>query len=212
MNETDMLNSAERAQRRKNRLQLTAILLIVLIPVLGSTFMFYTGIGIPKGANNNGLLIEPPIDLTDIQLTTLSGDHWSWGDSGKFRLALLVDGECDAECAKLLHNMRQVHVRLAKRSTSLERWLVQVDYSVTKMMMPDANENIADTFPQLTILRGEKLQWRNKLAGNTVINQSFTGQQLLLLDRRGYLIMVFNSSQSGQEMLDDVQFLIKSTQ
>jgi len=168
--------------------------------------MFYTGIGIPKGANNNGLLIEPPIDLTDIQLTTLSGDHWSWGDSGKFRLALLVDGECDAECAKLLHNMRQVHVRLAKRSTSLERWLVQVDYSVTKMMMPDANENIADTFPQLTILRGEKLQWRNKLAGNTVINQSFTGQQLLLLDRRGYLIMVFNSSQSGQEMLDDVQF------
>jgi hypothetical protein len=207
-----MTSLAPTTRQKKNRLQLIAILTIVLIPVLGSSFMYYTGIGMPAGTSNHGLLVEPPIKVTDLALNTNDGQYWSWTDSGKFRFMLLLDGHCDAVCTELVHNMRQVHVRLAKRSTSLERILVQFDDSLTENILEGDGKSMAESYPSLQQLRGDFFEWRERLQNNANLNTQFKGYEVMLIDRRGNLIMVFNQDQSGQEMLDDVLFLIKSTQ
>lgn len=197
-------------QLKRNRLQLVAILAIVLVPVIGSTFMFYTGIGMPEQRNNNGLMIEPAIDLREVTLNRNNGSEWDWSDSGKFRLVTLVNGVCDSVCADRIFASRQLHVRLAKRSTSLERVLVQLDGAITST--PSISEGLEQAYPQLQQLQGELAQWQERLAEVAAIESTFNGHQLLLVDRRGYLIMVFNADIHGQAVMDDVNFLIKSTQ
>ena len=200
-----ILTEQQAKQQRKNRLQLIAILAIVIIPVVGSTFMYYTGIGMPTATSNKGILITPPITLTDMELQTDDGQHWSWLSTGNFRLALLLNGECDGQCEELLHNIRQVHVRLAKRAGSVERWLLQFDYTAK-------DAQLINNYPHLTYVRSDLQAWRERLVQNKAIDMSFTGHQIALLDRRGNLIMMFNPDQSGQDLLDDLNFLIKSTQ
>lgn len=202
----------ETSQQKKNRLQLVVMLAMVLIPVLGSSLMYYTGIGMPEGTTNNGVLIDPPVRVTDIGLQTLDGQHWSRSDEGKFRFVLLVEGSCDKLCGQLLRDMRQVHVRLAKRSTSLERWLIQFDESLVQTPVHGIEQTLAEMYPGLEQLRSDAGEWHNRLRDNPAVNTEYKGHQILLLDRRGNLIMVFNQEQSGQAMLDDIQFLIKSTQ
>lgn len=200
------------AQRKKNRLQLIAIIGIVLIPVLASTIMFYTGLGMPSETRNNGVLIDPPLNLTDMELRTDAGEHWSWAESGKFRLLLLLDGDCDEICAERLYTARQLHVRLAKRSTSLERLLVQLDDQVEATTVADLEQSLTDTYPRLLQLRGDFYAWRERLQQQTTLEPNYNGQQLLLVDRRGNLIMGFNPDHDGQQIMTDVNFLIKSTQ
>ena len=208
-----MNSSPDLAQQRKNRLQLIAILAIVLIPVLGSTFMYYTGIGMPSGTNNHGDLIDPAINVADMELHQQQDQApWSWANTGNFRLVLLAKGNCDTRCAELLHNMRQVHVRLAKRASSLERWFIQLDQRSPETKIAGADQAMAEIYPRMERLRGDYQAWFERLQSNPVINTEFNGHQILLIDRRGNVVMAFEQKKSGQEMLDDVEFLIKSTQ
>ncbi len=208
------MNSPEdNTRQRKNRIQLIAILAIVLVPVLGSTFMYYTGIGMPTGTNNHGELIDPPINVVEMELRRQeNNEHWSWSTTGNFRLVLLASGNCDATCAELLHNMRQVHVRLAKRASSLERWFIQLDPSLEETTIADTNQSMAELYPRLEILRDDYQAWQERAQSHASINSELNGHQVLLIDRRGNVVMAFNLEKSGQEMLDDVEFLIKSTQ
>ncbi len=200
-------------QLKKNRLQLIAILAIVLIPVLGSTFMFYTGIGMPQGTSNHGVLIEPPMGLTDIAVSNNDGSPWSWAESGKFRFITLLDGQCDETCNQMLYITRQVHVRLAKRGGSLERLLVQLDDAITETPLPTSiGKSMAEEYPGLAQMRSDFYQWRERLSNQASLSNTFNGHQILLVDRRGNLIMAFDQNNSGEDIHKDLNFLIKSTQ
>lgn len=214
MTTTESQNDPQPSHRQKrNRLQLIAILAIVLVPVLGSTFMFYTGIGMPQGTSNHGVLIEPPVKLTDIEMLNDDGRAWSWDESAKFRFIMLLDGHCDETCNQILYNTRQVHVRLAKRGGSLERLLVQVDDEITETLLPsNVGKSMAEEYPGLTHLHSDFYQWRERLANIVGINEEFKGEQILLVGRRGNLMMAFDKNNPGEDIHKDLNFLIKSIQ
>ena len=163
------VENPNREQQKRNRLQLMLILGIVLIPVIGSTFMFYTGIGMPKDTKNNGDLIEPPLDLENLSLRDSTGSPWSWRESGKFRFVVLLNGNCDLDCERLLHTLHQVHVRLAKRGSSVERVLIQLDDAVDLTQFSSGAGNLPEAYVGLIQLHGDLYAWRRLMENNPLL-------------------------------------------
>lgn len=188
----------------RGRLQLLAIIAIVVVPVWVSYFVFYTGIGVPTDTVNNGILVEPPVDIGAALFTNDSGQNWSIKDQGPvFKLLQFIDGDCAEFCQELLYTARQVHTRLGKEAHQLLRLVIH-----TGDISPETRALLSEEYPKAILLKGEYEQWRAFLPDANPLNN----ERLYLVDRHGFLVMYYTPAQSGGELLKDLNHLIKTAQ
>src|SRR5262245_60478715 len=92
---------------------------------LAVAFLMYYGGGPawrPAGHTNHGVLIQPPRPLPSVVLLNAE-DQQLEADflHGKWTLAYIGDGACDARCRTALVAMRQVRLALNKDATRVQR-------------------------------------------------------------------------------------------
>ncbi|MGI1679413.1 MAG: SCO family protein [Cellvibrionaceae bacterium] len=202
---TEMTTNAKSNSGKKQLIILIAMAaLSTLIPYI----MFYTGIGIPDSTKNKGILIENPVSVTEFELKDNDGKPWLLKDQQpKFRMTFLVDGECDVDCREMLYLTRQVDKRLGKESDQFDRIYINLGGPLTE----EFTEFLKAEHPRLTVLTGSREDWQAILANDNQMADELNGHEYYLLHRYGALVMAFNESHSGNELLSDLKFLIKTS-
>lgn len=157
------------------------------------------------GTTNHGTLLVPMAPITGLALSDEAGNPWRWADhKPKWRLLIPSAATCEGECAELLFTTRQVHVRLGKYTHRLERFLVATEGGLAA----EFHESLKTDHPYLKVVQADKdelIQW---LAQTNSPWQPGQGK-VILVDPEGMAMMVYDTSQTGNDMIEDLDHLLK---
>ena len=70
---------------------------------------------------------------------------------------------------------------------------------------------LAKEHPTLTVLVGDRDEWSEVLNAREELAKEFNGHEYYILHRYGALVMAFNQQHTGNELLTDLNFLIKTS-
>lgn len=196
------------ATKTKTRKPLLLIIIIAGLATLIPYIMYYTGMGIPEETTNQGILLSEPVLATDFTFQNESGRAWELTEQRPgFRLVIPVQGACGQLCRESLYLTRQVRTRLSDKNDQLHRVYVQLGEK------DDANfmEFLASEHPEMTYLQGDYREWQAALSEQATLDANFDGREYYLLHRYGALAMAYNDEHTGNQLLNDLEFLIKTS-
>lgn len=202
---------SETPSRSSAPLQVILMFAIILATILLGFFMMPSSkderdklLG-ELGTTNHGMLLDPVRQITDLPLRDDSGAPWRWQDQKpKWRLLIPSGTRCEGECADLLFVTRQVHVRLAKYSNRIERVYVALDGAIDPSLAQDLEKN----HPYLRVLHGGRSEFSRWLEGT---NSGWRDgkAEAILVDPAGVAMMVYDARHNGNDMLEDINHLLK---
>lgn len=194
MNDTTLNNTASGSERRRNKSSYL-ILAAIFGPMLAAYVIFKTGIGIPTGTINKGVLLAPPVSLAlldDMPDYQQSADKW--------RLLVPVMAPCDQACEQALYITRQVHLRLNEKAPRVAR-LVLAD---PRYLTDEFRQLLADQHPGVALLPLTAEQWQSLIAGS-----NWQEGQYAMVDQSGFMMMYYQSAHSGNDLLTDLKRMLK---
>ncbi|MGY0218567.1 hypothetical protein ACWJJH_14470 [Endozoicomonadaceae bacterium StTr2] len=206
----NVLTSPANEPVKKARKRRTWIILfcIMLLPALGmglSTWMYFSGY-VPEGRTNNGSLILPPLEFSRLNLTSTDIAFGMEELDGRWALMIVpdmtLDSTCSDDCEQLLYLSRQAHIALARESDRVVRLFVQ-DNGVDKDMA------LEQEHPAMEWLNTDLLKTREYLLQKA---KSSEGSHLYIVDPLGNIMMHYTAEHSGNEILRDIQKLLKLSQ
>lgn len=198
--------NAELVKHQKRRGQIAAILImsVVLLPMTAAYIIFHTGIGMPKGTANKGVLMAPPMALPELALRTLEGKAWDINaNEKKWRYVIPGFAACDTTCEENLYLTRQVHIRLGNKAGRVERIYLLLDDNLS----PELREKIKVEHPRLKIMQAEKQAWKALVANTNVVGD--TSGRYFLMDQEGFMMMAYGKNHNGAALLKDVKKMLK---
>lgn len=186
----------------------TAYLLFALGfgPMIVATIMFYTGWLNPGDHTNNGVLMQPPVSVSTLNLETSSGtplaERFGPDKTDPEWLMIVAAGPCGSQCEELLYLTRQVNIALGKNANRVSRaaalgsipsglqgrW--PSEYSAMERLVP---------------AEGSQPSWPPGISPESE-------PRILLVDPFGNVMMHYGSEHTGKEMLEDLKHLLKLSQ
>lgn len=196
----------QKRQENRGRIQAFAIISIVLLPMLIAVFMFKTGVGIPDDRINKGDLVNPPLDIAQLQLRSANNELWGIdGQPKKWRLVIPGFSQCDAQCEQNLYLTRQVHIRLAEKSVRVERLYLMLGDQVT-----EATEQLLTIeHPHVPIVKTTKEKFHQLLSTSDLPADALTQGRYFLVDQEGFIMLSYLPTHTGNELLDDIKRMLK---
>lgn len=176
---------------RRNRLTLLGVIAVAVVPLLAAYLLFHSGWGAePWGTTNNGVLLDPPIELNKLGLTGIGADpaiaERSW------HLIVVSDDDCVTDCAAALQQLRQLHVLLNKEAPRVLRTLVFLGAVPVERV-----KELRAQYPELGYARGHPGPLH---AG------------VFIADPLGNVVLYYEFGQAGGPVLDDLKRLLKVSQ
>lgn len=191
----------------RSRYLLLILMLIPIAVVLMASFVFFTGIGMPEGTRNKGVLIIPPQQINDIALLNQQGakQKIEWIQESDWTFLIAHPASCDESCRKKFWENRQTRVALGKYQGHIRRvWLVtegRIDEQTQEWLVREHKDM------QLLFVNGEAWQ---KLLQQSVVDQN--AAQFYLLDPRGFVMMYYTAEQTYKDVIVDMKFLLKGVE
>lgn len=156
------------------------------------------------GTSNRGVLLQPTVPITTL-VATDEGEPWLWSElKPKWRLVLPIVNGCDSACMEMLYLSRQVHVRLDKQAHRLQRILINLGAPLDE----DTTELLRREHVYLQVISADAHLFADMLAGTNAGWQP-DSTMLFVVDQRGELMMWYTPKHSGEDMLADLQHLLK---
>ena len=191
----------------RSRYLLLILMLIPIVVVVAAGFVYFTGIGMPEGTRNKGILIKPPQQINDIELLNKQGVKYRV-DFTKDRIWTFLiahSADCNESCRKEFWENRQTRVALGKYQEYTQRvWLVtegQID-SQTQAWLSQEH-------PDLVLLFVEDASWK-KLLQQSAVEQDKA--RFYLIDPRGFIMMYYSAEQTYKDVITDMKFLLKGAE
>jgi hypothetical protein len=196
----------ELQQQRRGRILGAAIMLVVLLPMLVAYGVFYTGIGMPTSTVNKGELLAPPQAASDLDLRQLDSTPWQITDQKKrWRWLIPGNSECAQACQQNLYLTRQVHIRLAEKSTRVERIYLLLDNDLSS----ETAAFLAAEHPHMPILKVDPVKLQAAIVAGGLPADSLAGSRYFLMDQEGFVMMSYTPTHTGQQLLDDIKRMLK---
>ncbi|MGI9292353.1 MAG: hypothetical protein ACR2PS_00090, partial [Pseudomonadales bacterium] len=193
----------ENQQARINRFKLALLFFIPLLLMGAAYFIYFTGVGIPTGTSNKGLLIEPPVQITG--LASLS-DTSQW-QAGNAMWAFLSPGgsNCDQRCKEDLYLSRQIRAALGKYSHRVQRiYLNQEPQTLASGLQTLLSEEHQD----MKILQVDGMAFENLLQPSLPASEQVQAL-LYVVDPRGFIMLRYDQEHSYKDVIKDMKFLLK---
>ncbi|WP_444929189.1 hypothetical protein ACJJIF_15260 [Microbulbifer sp. SSSA002] len=180
-----------------------SILASVVLPITAAYIVYYTGMGMPKNTINQGELLQPPFDITEIKIT-LQGQQLPLvaQDERKWRYLILSDSDCGKDCEDLLYISRQVHIRLGEKAHRLERLLIVGD-----SLGRERQKQLQTEHPKLKIINLDDENLKQLIEKTE--HDGVTSTKALLVDQQGFAMMAYDRQHSGNQLLKDIKRLLK---
>lgn len=187
--------------RKKMSWQLTAILLVTLVPMVAAYVAYFTGVGVPQSRVNEGVLLEPARNLADV-LPLAEGDKPQIENNLLWRLIIPIPANCNQVCQRHLYITRQVHIRLADKAERVERYAVNLGGAEGAAFL----QNIAAEQPGLKSFSMNEKDWQQWLAGS---NLPASDHVYLLVDQVGFAMMFYGEQHDGNQLLKDLKRVLR---
>ncbi len=188
MNPPSMSEAKTPASRRKGRLQLLLILLGVIGPMILATGMYKLNFWVPEGRSYHGELIGNGQTRADIGVPAQE-DRW--------QMLVTAPKDCAVDCQQLVYLARQIQIGLGRDASRASHAL-----AVAQTLNSDYATKLQREYPQLQ---------RYSLDLPTYIKgaQSNDAPHLWIIDPHGNLVLRYDPSVKGKDLLNDLRHLLK---
>lgn len=181
--------------KRKGRVQLMLVAAVFLGPLALAAWLYFAGQDLtPEGRTNNGVLLEPIVNLGEVlpgsPLHVVADGHWS--------LIYANLTACDAACEHSLITLRQSRLMLGKEMDRLLRVFLHGDSAPDTVLL-------ADEHGGLITLQDSSL---NDLLENKKPAELETGGYFLV-DPLGNLVLYFRPDIDPSAMVEDIKHLLE---
>ncbi|HIE48717.1 MAG TPA: hypothetical protein EYP94_01265 [Gammaproteobacteria bacterium] len=187
-------------KQTSGRLKAALIFLTPIIVLIASTALFYSGFS-PDGKTNNGMLLEPPIELNELNASASSGPI-NKNFPGRWIIVHILNGACEENCWKTLYSTRQVNIRLGKNSARVVRYLLLTQNA--KLTDSDA-ERLSSEYPMLNLGK-VSLEDLSQEAKDGLPYNSY-----ILFDPLGNGVLMYDVRLPGGELLEDLKKLLQNS-
>jgi cytochrome oxidase Cu insertion factor (SCO1/SenC/PrrC family) len=193
---------------KRNRFFGILIIFMVVAPMGMAYIMYQTGWGVSSNTTNKGLLLNPPLPIQELTLsqndTLLTALFSDTQASKKWRLLVPVTSRCADICQKNLYTTRQVHIRLAEKAYRVERIILSLDELPVTL-----NEQLDKEHPNTLRPQMSSTNFSQWVAPANI--EGAVEDYYYLVDQEGYMMMRYDVSHTGQDLLDDIKKLLKFT-
>lgn len=188
MNPPNMSEAKTPPSRRKGRLQLLLILLGVIGPMILATGMYKFQFWVPEGRSYHGELIGNGQTRADIGVQAQE-DRW--------QLLVTAPKECSVDCQQLVYLARQVQIGLGRDAGRASHAL-----AAAQPLNGDYDARLTREYPQLQRYPMD-LTTFSKTTGDS------TAPQLWIIDPHGNLVLRYEPTVKGKDLLNDLRHLLK---
>jgi hypothetical protein len=184
--------SQEQANLKKNRLTLLLLLLVFLVPALGSWLLYANRAHVQLGTTNKGEFVQPPRQL-DVAAIGLLADWFA------HHLTLVYAGGegCGDVCRQALHVMQGTRLALGEQTEQLR--LLYLSSGIPAADVIQAN-------PSLT----------GRDVTSAVLRSSFDGadapKYIYLVDPNGYVVLRYPLAEDPKDILIDLRHLLGASE
>jgi cytochrome oxidase Cu insertion factor (SCO1/SenC/PrrC family) len=193
----------------RSRYVLLILMLLPILVVLAATFVFYTGIGLPKNTHNKGVLVAPPVQINDMKMLDKDGKTFTL-DVKKDLWAFLTvhSAACDEDCKQLFWMNRQTRIALGKYQEHIRRiWLV-----TDGKLSEDTMQWLAKEQADVLVVYGDSLQWNVLLKTSNYAATHKEPTNFFLMDPRGFVMMYYTTQNTYKDVIADMKFLLKGVE
>lgn len=168
-------------------------------PMIIATIMFYTGWMNPEGRSNNGILVQPPVAVSQFNLVNAEGQPLAdrFGpqkEEATWMMLVVSGGICGDACQQQVYLARQVNTALGKNQDRMQR--------AAYLEQPPKDLSGYPDMPLLQIGNGKSPRW----PGNVDIERT---PQIYVIDPFGNIMMRYGPGHTGKAMLEDLKHLMK---
>jgi cytochrome oxidase Cu insertion factor (SCO1/SenC/PrrC family) len=198
------MNSATKSDviepsRKFGRWKMLGILLVCAAPVFLSYFMYY--VVRPDGRTNYGMLLNPPADASQLNVTDSDRSTTLASLKGKWLMISVGPSTCDVTCVERLYIARQVRETTGREKERIEQvWLVTDN--------GQASKQILDAYPQVRQLRAEQAAIAKALPTEA---SSSVSDHIYVVDPLGNVIMRFPAKPDPSKMKKDISKLLRAS-
>jgi hypothetical protein len=176
-----------------NKTQLLVILLTPLIVMASSTWLYFSGVLMPKGQTNNGVLLSPVLSVTDFGFPEpVISEERVWK-------MIQLSENCEDTCQQQVYVQRQIHVALGKLESRIERVLLTQTADTT---------NLKQNFPRLNIEPTSTLSLSDQLRAR-IPAEVLVKNPIFIADPFGNVMLYFTEDHDYKAQISDIKKLLK---
>lgn len=193
MNPPSMSEAKLPASRRKGRLQLLLILFGVIGPMILATGMYKLQFWVPEGRSYHGELIGNGQTRADLGVQAQE-DRW--------QILVTAPKDCSVDCQQLVYLARQIQIGLGRDAGRASHAL-----AAAQPLSSEYDAKLTREYPQLQRYPLDLATFStfNKTAGTG----DKTAPQLWIIDPHGNLVLRYDPTVKGKDLLNDLRHLLK---
>lgn len=205
----------------RNKLKLTAMLLLIAVPLTLATVAFYRNVDTGNyKSNSKGTLVVPVVDITELQLKDAEGNKAYLGfeeltanvtpkdyKPRPWQLLYFGSDSCDNACQERLHFLRQLHQRLAAESSRVERAYVLTGAATVS---EETKAFMSQQVPDMRVIYGQTEVLQSVLM-RTSSQDPLGNHYIYVMDPVGNVMMFFTPENGPDDILADLKKLLKSS-
>lgn len=207
----------------RSRIKAAVLLLAVFLPITLASFAYrsatsgggFSGFG---AAVNNGNLILPPADVSDLDMRDAAGqllfesfenivarlDDPDDYATRPWTIVYMNSGACEAECRERVHLLRQMHVGLGKHQERVGRYYLNLSGAD---LPPETLDYLQTEFPGQGLAYTEAATVRQNLARHG-IDITIENGVIMFVDPVGNVMMYYNDSHTIEQIKSDLDRLL----
>ncbi|KAB0497955.1 hypothetical protein [Pseudomonas vancouverensis] len=188
MNPPSMSEAKPSSTRRKGRLQLLLILLGVIGPMILATGMYKLNFWVPEGRSYHGELIGNGQTRADIGVQA-EEDRW--------QMLVTAPKDCSVDCQQLVYLARQIQIGLGRDASRASHAL-----AAAQPLNSEYDAKLKREYPQLQ-------RYPLDLTTFSRATRDTTAPQLWIIDPHGNLVLRYDPTVKGKDLLNDLRHLLK---
>lgn len=193
-------------QAKVNRYKLLLLFGIPFMIMAGAYLVYTTGVGIPKGTSNNGVLINPPLQIGDLQ--TLQPRPFPPAENEHWFFLLPGSGDCDASCRERLYQTRQIRKALGKHTHRVQRVYLNLAGAAPN---EELHQFLESEHADLQVANVAPQEFADLVAA-AATPPAADEQAFYVADPQGFIMLYYTGEHTGKDTLSDMKFLLKFSQ
>ena len=188
MNPPSMSEAKTPATRRRGRIQLLLIVLGVVGPMVLATGMYKLQFWVPEGRSYHGELIGNGQTRADLGVQA---------DEQRWQMLVTAPKDCAVDCQQLVYLARQIQIGLGRDAGRASHAL-----AAAQPLSADYEAKLTREYPQLQRYSLDSAAF-SKTTGDKAT------PQLWIIDPHGNLVLRYDPSVKGKDLLNDLRHLLK---
>lgn len=188
MNPPSMSEAKPALNRRKGRLQLLLILLGVIGPMILATGMYKLQFWVPEGRSYHGELIGNGQTRAELGVKA---------EEERWQLLVTAPKDCAVDCQQLVYLARQIQIGLGRDAGRASHAI-----AAAQPLSSEYEAKLTREYPQLQ-------RYPLDLATFSKTTGDKAEPQLWIIDPHGNLVLRYDPSVKGKDLLNDLRHLLK---